>query len=266
MVSIAMPTRGRPALVARAIKNVVSQSFSDFELLILDNSPESEKERIREMSSHDSRVIFVDRGDIGVTAARKLGASISRGKLFALLDSDDYWDSDRLERHVQVWNQNRIGLSWDRWAEVSQGSINVYPQQFHEGLVPPPILAARLYWSNFIHASAGIVSTKFAKKLGFPLLEIMSSDWTLFLRAAEYYPAYFIGDCLSFKELEAPERVTNVQTKEFLAKEGSTIRHWALRRRPDLYGLAYAKTKMRGFVQRSNDNRESHMSRMRRKP
>jgi FkbM family methyltransferase len=243
-----MPTRGRADFVERAIKSVLNQSFADFEFLILDNSPGPEKEKIREMSKYDSRIVFVDRGDIGVTEARKLGATISRGKLFSLLDSDDYWDQSRLKRHLQVWNQNRIGLSWDRWAEVSQSDVRVYPQPFREGLVLPPMLTAKLYWSNFIHASAGIVTTAFAKTLGFPLLEIMSSDWTLFLRAAEYYPAYFIGDCLTYKELEAPERVSYAEPREFFAKEGRTIRHWALRQRPDLYGLAYTSTKMRGFI------------------
>jgi glycosyltransferase involved in cell wall biosynthesis len=257
LVSIAMPTRGRSAFVARAIKSVVNQTLNDFEFLILDNSPAREKETIREMSNKDSRILLVDRGDIGVTEARKLGASISRGKLFALLDSDDYWDPDRLRRHVQVWNRSRIGLSWDRWAEVSEQATTVYPQPFREGLVLPPTVATQLFWSNFIHASAGIVSTEFAKRLGFPLLGIMSSDWTLFLRAAEHYPAYFIGDCLTYKELGSPERVTNVEGGQFLAKEGGRIRHWALRHRPDLYGLGYAERKVRRFFQTPSDNQES---------
>src|SRR5690348_4854477 len=105
-----MPTRGRSAFVSRAIKSVLNQSFTDFEFLILDNSSRPEKEKIREMSKIDSRITFVDRGDIGVTDARKLGASMARGKLFALLDSDDYWDQHRLTRHAQVWNRSRIGL------------------------------------------------------------------------------------------------------------------------------------------------------------
>src|SRR3989304_806334 len=101
-VSVAMPTRGRPAYVKRAIMSVLEQSFPDFELLILDNSPQLEKEKIRELSNRDSRIVFVDRGDIGVTEARKLGAMLSQGKLFALLDSDDYWDQERLKKHVEI--------------------------------------------------------------------------------------------------------------------------------------------------------------------
>jgi glycosyltransferase involved in cell wall biosynthesis len=194
--------------------------------------------------------VFVDRGGIGVTAARKLGASLSRGKLFALLDSDDYWDKTRLERHLYVWNRNRIGLSWDRWAELRNGGVNDFPQPFHEGLVLPPKLAARLYWFNFIHASAGIVATAFARDLGFPITEIMSSDWTLFMRAAEYYPAYFVGERLSYKEIMSPDRVSNVESGEFFAREQTIVRHWAMRHKPGIYGTEYVERKMRRLIGR----------------
>jgi glycosyltransferase involved in cell wall biosynthesis len=245
-----MPTRGRVAYVERAISSVLNQSFPDFELLILDNSPVLEKVRIREISESDPRIVFVDRGDIGVTKARKLGAELSRGKLFALLDSDDFWDENRLRKHLEVWKQQRIGLSWDRWAEVNQKSVRPVPQPFREGIVRPPSLAVRLYWYNFIHASAGIVTTAFARDLGFPLMGIVSSDWTLFMRAAEYYPAYFIGECLSYKEIMAPERVSNVETRDFFMKESATIHHWAMRHKPGLYGPVYVKRRTRGLVRK----------------
>ena len=244
IVSIAMPTRGRPDYVKRAITSVLEQSFPDFELLILDNSPQPEKDVILEMSKCDSRIIFVDRGNTGVTEARKLGAVLSRGKLFALLDSDDYWDPERLEKHVEVWGHNRIGLSWDRWAEVHEKSSSEFPQPFPEGLIPPPKLAVRLYRGNFIHASAGMVAAKFARVLGFPLPNIMSSDWTLFMRAAEYYPAYFMGETLSFKEMASPDRVSEVETEGFFRKETQIVTRWALLDSPGVYGMDYLKRRL----------------------
>jgi glycosyltransferase involved in cell wall biosynthesis len=242
-VSIVMPTRGRVHYVERAMQSVLNQSFSDFELLVLDNSSKPDQEKILEASGSDDRIIFVDRGDTGVTEARRLGASLARGKLLALLDSDDYWDRDRLKMHLSVWNDHGIGLSWDRWAEVNGGKVSEVGEPFEEGIIRPPRLAARLYWSNFIHASAGIVTTQFAKRLGFPIPWIMSSDWLLFMRAAEYYPAYFIGQCLSYKEIDSPERVSNEESREFFRKEATAIRRWAFRHRPEVYGPEFARKK-----------------------
>ena len=243
-VSIIMPTKGRPTYVERAVTSVLEQSFPDFELLILDNSARPEKDKIREVSSRDSRIVFVERGDTGITQARRMGAVLSQGKLFALLDSDDYWDRDRLRKHVEVWAHNRIGLSWDRWAEVYERGSRVYPQPFSEGLILPPKLAVRLYNWNFIHASAGIVSSKFARDLGFPILDIMSSDWTLFMRAAECYPAYFIGETLSFKETKSPQRVSETETDESFRKEVAKVVRWFLLDKPGIYGIPYLKRKL----------------------
>ena len=190
-----------------------------------------------------------------MTGARKLGASMARGKLFALLDSDDYWEPNRLTKHLQVWTDNHIGLSWDRWAEVSQGVISEVPEPFPGGIVEPQKLARRLYRFNFIHASAGVVASKFARDLGFPLADIMSSDWTLFMRAAEYYPAYFIDECLSYKEIDSPDRVSNVESLDFFRQETRIVRSWAFRRRPTEYGVEYVKKKAFSIIDKLGINR-----------
>ena len=249
-VSVVMPTRGRPTYVRRAVNSVLNQSFADFELLILDNSDDAEKEELREMSASDSRLRFVDRGDIGLTQARKLGAVLSKGKLYALLDSDDFWTSDRLQRHVNVWSHNHIGLSWDRWAEVRGSVVTKYPQPVSEGIISPHTLATKLYKSNFIHASAGMVSAKFAKEFGFPMLDIMSSDWILFMRAAERYAAYFIGETLSFKETHSPQRVSDIESQRLLRKQNLAIQRWAVLHNPGIYGLEFIEARMNRLIRR----------------
>jgi glycosyltransferase involved in cell wall biosynthesis len=241
LVSVVMPTRGRLEYVKRAIESVLNQSFGNFELLVLDNSPNPEKERLREFSRSDTRIVFVDRGNIGLTEARKLGASISRGKLFSLLDSDDYWSADRLEKHIQAWVRDRIGLTWDMWEEAGSNRIREFQHPLKPGMYKPPTVAVRLYGWNFIHASAGIVSSNFAKSLGFPLLNILGSDWVLFMRAAEYYQARFIGETLSFKETGSHDRITDMFTNNFFDWEAATIRRWALTTRPIIYGIQHLK-------------------------
>jgi len=249
-VSVVMPTRGRPTYVRRAVNSVLSQTFADFELLILDNSDDAEKEEIREISASDSRLRFVDRGDIGLTQARKLGAVLSRGKLYALLDSDDFWTSDRLQKHVDVWGHNCIGLSWDRWAEVRGSLITKYPQPVSEGIISPRSLSTKLYRSNFIHASAGVVSTIFAKKSGFPILDILSSDWVLFMRAAEHFSAFFIGETLSYKETHSPQRVSDIESQSFLRKQNLAIQRWMMLNSPGIYGLEFIKGHMNRLIRR----------------
>ncbi|OLD02417.1 MAG: hypothetical protein AUJ07_08775 [Crenarchaeota archaeon 13_1_40CM_3_53_5] len=260
-ISVVMPTRGRGTFVSRAISTVLKQTYEEFELLIVDNSPPPDRECILEMSKSDPRIRFVDRGNIGVTDARRLGALLSRGRLLALLDSDDYWDRERLEKHVQVWKDNRIGLSWDRWAEVSGREATEFPQPFSEGPISGRKVAVQLHKGNFIHASAGIVLASFAKDFGFPVRNVMSSDWMLFMRAAEFYPVYFVGDTLSFKELESPDRVSDTGTQEFFSTEGRIIRRWALIHNPRVYARQYLNTRLSRVLQGARNRDRGHLAR-----
>lgn len=250
IVTVAMPTRGRHSLVERAIKSVVKQTFPDFELLILDNSSPEEKQEIRSISRIDSRMTFVDRGEIGLTQARKLGADLAKGKLFALLDSDDYWSPNRLEKHTDVWTNNKIGLSWDRWAESYDGTLRIYPEPFPPGLISPPRTARRLYNWSFIHASSGIVLTSFARDRGFPILDILSSDWTLFMQAAERHPAYFIGETLSFKDTGSPDRITNIEPSGVFSEETRIVTRRFLFREPGIYAGPYLRRRATRLVNR----------------
>ena len=250
IVSVVMPTRGRHSLVHRAITSVLEQTFPYFELFILDNSPADEKEEIRKMSTSDRRITYVDRGPIGLTEARQLGARLANGKLLALMDSDDFWSPERLKKHMEVWSQNLIGLSWDRWAKSVGNSRQVFPQPFSPGLIPAPRVAQKLYGWKFIHASAGIVSTKFAREEGFPISKIMSSDWPLFMRAAQSRSSYFIGETLSYADETSPERVTDVTAPEYLLKEEEVISRWFLMNRPGTYAIPYLRTKLNGARRR----------------
>ena len=243
-VSVVMPTRGRHSLVDRAITSVLEQTFTHFELLVLDNSSPYEKEEIRKMSGSDPRITYMDRGNAGLTGARKLGADIAQGKLLALMDSDDFWSPERLARHVDVWNHNLIGLSWDRWAKSDGIRRRVFPQPFSPGLIPAPKVAQKLYSWNFIHASAGIVSSRFAREEGFPILEITSSDWPLFMRAAQAHPSYFIGETLSYADETSPERVTNVISTKYFQEDERIIRRRFLMDRPRTYAIPFLKTKL----------------------
>src|SRR5712692_7177943 len=181
-VSIVMPTKGRVELVCRAVDSVLAQTYGTFELLIIDDSGKEQAREIIALADSDSRIEYVDRKGIGVSEARALGVHLAKGSFLTLLDSDDYWANPRLERHVGVWENNEIGLSWDACAEMG-GPPTLVKQPFSEGVIEAPRVARKLYLGNFIHASSGFTRTDFARKIDFSWSIL--SDWLLFMRIAE---------------------------------------------------------------------------------
>ena len=107
LVSIVIPTYHRPALVQRAIRSVLQQTRSDFELIVVvdDQSEETAIEAAHTVS--DDRVRYISQEHAGVCAARNLGASASVGEWLAFLDDDDEMLPDWIAQMSETASQSR---------------------------------------------------------------------------------------------------------------------------------------------------------------
>src|SRR6266508_946754 len=224
-VSIVMPTKGRVELVRRAISSVLAQTYEMFELLVLDDSAREEAREIIGLANSNSRIESVYRNGIGVSEARTNGVRRAKGEFLTFLDSDDYWADRRLERHLEVWGKNKIGLSWDLCEEIG-GPSKLIKSPFSGGLVEAPRVARKLFLGNFIHASSGFTRTALAREIDFSWSIL--SDWLLFMKIAESHASFFIEEILSFRSAELRDRVSTDYSDRFFFNESLKIRRRAL--------------------------------------
>jgi glycosyltransferase involved in cell wall biosynthesis len=99
-VSVLLPTYRRGAVIRRALETVLSQSFTDFELIVLDDLPGDDTEAVIQ-SFKDRRVRYAPHPSRdGVAAARNRGLALARGELIAFQDSDDEWLPGKLQQQV----------------------------------------------------------------------------------------------------------------------------------------------------------------------
>jgi len=99
-----IPNKDRTDLLYKAVDSVLSQTFQDFEIIIVDDSSDSNFKEIKEHLSKDSRIKIIRGEQKGDAWARKIGFENSKGKYVALLDSDDYWEPDKLRMHVELFS------------------------------------------------------------------------------------------------------------------------------------------------------------------
>lgn len=101
LVSVIIPTYNRAHLVQRAIRSVLRQSYSDYEIIVVDDgSTDSTREIVQEAFPE---IAIVSQSRTGVSAARNTGIRHSRGELLAFLDSDDEWLPEKLSRQVNLY-------------------------------------------------------------------------------------------------------------------------------------------------------------------
>lgn len=104
IVSIIMPAYNAERFIRETICSVVTQTYVDWELLVIDDgSSDSTCEIVDEFAAHDGRIKLVkNEKNIGVASTRNRGFDLCKGRYVALLDSDDVWFADKLERQIDL--------------------------------------------------------------------------------------------------------------------------------------------------------------------
>jgi len=128
LVSVIIPVFNVEDYIADAIQSVLSQTYQAFEIIIVDDeSPDSSIDICRQFQ--DARIKIVHQKNRGLAGARNTGIRNAQGDYLAFLDSDDLWEPEKLERHVQHLDMSpKVGVSFSRSAFIDgQGqSVGIY--------------------------------------------------------------------------------------------------------------------------------------------
>ena len=163
MISIIMPTYQNAEFIGRAIDSVMTQSYQDFELIIIDNFSIDETENIV-MSYRDSRIIYKKFKNHGIISkSRNEAIRIAKGDMFAFLDSDDWWHKDKLK--LCLMNSTDLDLIYHKVRIVKK---NFRLNLFTFGRQPTlKNLNESLYkFGNFIPNSSVVISRRIFEKVG----------------------------------------------------------------------------------------------------
>ena len=220
--SVVVPNKDRTILLYRAVESALMQSFKDMEIIIIDDSSETVYNEIKEHFLGNIRVRVVRGDGRDESWARKRGFELSKGRYVALLDSDDYWESEKLQKHYEAFmSDQRIGVTWDLLIninEVSGKKSYVTPPHSllnaKSNLFSPEVISGELMKSNFIHSSCEIVDKSKVESIGgYP--PIRPTDYILALKMSEHF--YF--SLIPFH-----------MTTKFTNRNSLTMKKWLLRR------------------------------------
>lgn len=96
ILSIIVPVyKVEERLLSRCIKSILSQTFTDFELILVDDgSPDNYRKYYKKYMHIDDRVKFIHKENGGVSSARNIGIKVSKGEYISFIDADDWIDDD----------------------------------------------------------------------------------------------------------------------------------------------------------------------------
>lgn len=124
MISVIVPVYNTSAYVEECVRSILNQSYTNFELILIDDgSKDNSLDICQRLSGEDNRIIVLHQENKGVSAARKLGVEHSRGDILCFVDSDDTIDKDALSIMIsKMTDDTDIVITWERTEQTISGA------------------------------------------------------------------------------------------------------------------------------------------------
>jgi glycosyltransferase involved in cell wall biosynthesis len=205
-VSVIIPTYNRARKLLRAISSVLYQTFTDSEVIVVDDgSDDGTAECLKPVMGHIEYIRHPD--NRGVSAARNRGIKASRYPFIAFLDSDDYWLSEKLSTQMAFFKQNPEAVAcqteeiWIRkGSRVNPGKRHLKPS----GEIFVPSLKLCL-----VSPSAVVLKRSLLDEVGLFDEDLPAcEDYDLWLRISCRYPIHLIPRHLVVKEGGYPDQLS----------------------------------------------------------
>lgn len=192
-VSIVMPTFNRSKTISMAIESVLTQTYKDWELLIIDNeSTDNTSVIVKKYLENDPRIKyhFVHKSKIpGITEYLNYGIQLALGKYIARLDDDDEWcDSEKLVKQVNFLELNPNFVLVGGGAIMVDGNrqpIYKFFKRENDVQIRKHALYANPFWHNTV-----MFRKDKAKEIGGYNNYKFVEDWDLWLRLGRFGKFY----------------------------------------------------------------------------
>jgi hypothetical protein len=151
IVSVVLPVYNCEQFLGDAIESLISQTFSDFELIVINDGSTDRSADIIE-TFHDDRIHVLHQANQGLAATLNRGISLARGKYVARQDQDDLSHPDRISLQVAYMEDHPDCVLLGSWAQIME--MDRLVERFHRHPVDEFKLRYQLLFNNpFVHSS-----------------------------------------------------------------------------------------------------------------
>lgn len=208
LISIIMAAYNAEKTIEQAINSVLSQTYTNFELLVVnDCSTDRTAELVKSIAAKDSRVRLISNvKNSGVSYTRKHGLEEAKGSWISILDSDDAWAPEKLEKQIDLQRRTNADLLFTGSAFMdSEGHpIDWYLR------APSEVTYRQLLKQNVLSNSSALVRKELYAK-NYAVGDEMHEDFAIWLSILKKgMKAYGVdGRCLSTELQSHRSRATS---------------------------------------------------------
>ena len=191
-ISVIIPMYNAEKTIVNCINSVLSQTYNgEIEIIVInDGSNDNSKLIVDELINNNLKNINIkqiNKNNGGVSSARNIGLLLAKGKYIALLDSDDEWLSEKLEKQMKVFATNN---------DISfLGTLINKSNFFKQDIID--IQLSKLIFRNYFQPSTVIFSKKVVDKVGFfDESQKYAEEGNYFMRIAKNFRCVLLNEQL----------------------------------------------------------------------
>ena len=124
LVSVIMPSYNTAGFIEESINSVLSQTYSNWELIIVDDCSKDNTDEVVNKYLKDERIHYIKNEiNSGAAVSRNRALREAKGKWIAFLDSDDLWEEKKLEKQIAFMEKNDYHFSYTNYTEIDENSL-----------------------------------------------------------------------------------------------------------------------------------------------
>lgn len=193
MISVIIPTYNRGKLINRAVDSVLSQSYENLEIIVVDDCSTDNTTTMMEKYRNNEKVKYIKLDkNAGACHARNVGIKKASGEVIAFLDSDDEWHREKLQKQYNYMIEKKADVVVCNY--LYEKSNHLKPAIVKQNQI---ISYEQLLYENCITTGAVLVNKKVLENVDY-FDENMPryQDWELMLRIAKKYQIHFLDENL----------------------------------------------------------------------
>lgn len=126
LISIVTPAFNAASFIGSAIESVQNQSYSNWEMLIVDDgSSDDTAGVVLHYSSQDARIKLISQKNAGPAMARQAALDAAQGSFIAFLDSDDYWLPEKLSLQLDFMTRHDVAFTYTSFRRIDSTGHSV---------------------------------------------------------------------------------------------------------------------------------------------
>lgn len=179
-ISVIIPFFDEINLLTRAINSVLHQTYKNFEIIIINDNPDKKGEILEIKKKFNNKLIkyIFNKRNIGAGLSRNKGIMVAKGKYIAFLDSDDFWNKNKLLNQINYMKKNNIKIS-----HTSYGIFDIY-NNFLSKRIAKDMDYYDLVKSCDIGLSTVVVERKLINRYPFPDIKT-KEDYVVWLKISK---------------------------------------------------------------------------------